>query len=129
MPGYDAQLYNPPAPLAKVTLCTRDRKTSLPGVVMQIDSGSDVSLVPQSAVGPLGLEVDEQHGYELTAFDGSKRVAKSVQCGLIFLGRIYRGTFLVVETTHGILGRDILNHLSLVLDGLHLNWHEEHTLD
>ena len=79
MPAYDSQLYNPPAPLAKVTLCTRDRKTSLPGVVMQIDSGSDVSLVPESAVGPLGLEIDEQHAYESTAFDGSKSIARSVQ--------------------------------------------------
>jgi hypothetical protein len=113
MPGYDAQGFDPAAPLATVTLCTRDRQKSLTDVMMLIDSGADVSLVPESSVRPLGLEPDEQHGYELTAFDGSKSVAKSVQCDLVFLGKVYRGAYLVVQGAHGILGRDVLNHVSL----------------
>ncbi|HUT90863.1 MAG TPA: retropepsin-like aspartic protease [Thermoguttaceae bacterium] len=126
MPGYDAELFDPPAPMATVALRTLDRQRSVPDVVMLIDSGADVSLVPESSVRRLGLETDEQRGYEVMAFDGSKRVAKSVHCDLIFLGRAYGGVYLVVEGACGILGRDVLNHLSLVLDGPRLNWREEH---
>ena len=126
MPGYDAELFNPPAPLATVALRTLDRQRSVPGVVMQIDSGADVSLVPESSVRRLGLEPDEKRGYQVMAFDGSTSVAKSVDCDLIFLGRAYGGVYLVVEGAYGILGRDVLNHVSLVLDKPRLNWREEH---
>jgi hypothetical protein len=56
--------------------------------------------------------------------DGRMSVANSVQCDLVFLGRIYRGAYLIVGAACGILGRDILNHVSLVLDGPHLDGHE-----
>jgi hypothetical protein len=129
MPAYDAKQFNPPAPLAAVTLRTQDRQKSLSDVVMLIDSGADVSLVPRSCVHRLGLEVDEQHGYELMAFDGSKSVAGSVPCEVVFLGRAYRGAYLVMEAACGILGRDVLNHVSLVLDGPNLSWREEHAVE
>jgi len=128
MPPYDSEHYHPPAPLATVTLSTQDRKTSLSDVVMQIDSGADASVIPELAVARLGLEVEQQRGYELVAFDGSKKVARSVQCRLIFLGRAFRGTFLVREGARGVLGRDVLNHIALVLDGPHLTWREEHAV-
>jgi len=126
MPSYDAQEFHPPAPVATVTLRTQGGQKSLGDVVMLIDSGADVSPIPESSVGQLGLRVEEQRDYELSAFDGSKSVAKSVQCELIFLGRAYRGAYLVVDDAAGILGRDVLNHVSLVLDGPGLNWREEH---
>jgi hypothetical protein len=59
-------------------------------------------------------------------FDGTRSVTKSVQCQLIFLRRAFRGAYLIVDGTTGILGRDVLNHLSLVLDGPRLSWREEH---
>ena len=60
-------------------------------------------------------------------FDGNKSVAKSVQCELIFLGRAFRGVYLVGGNTTGILGRDVINRISLVLDGPRLDWREEIT--
>ena len=125
MATYNAQQFSPPAPLATVTLRTEDRQKSLSDVAMLIDSGADVSLIPESAIGRLGLEADEQRRYELMAFDGSKSVAGAVQCEVVFLGRAYRGAYLVMDAECGILGRDVLNHVSLVLDGPRLNWREE----
>jgi hypothetical protein len=93
---------------------------------MLIDSGSDVSLIPESSVRLLGLEARGQKDYELMGFDGTRSVTKSVQCQLIFLRRAFRGAYLIVDGTTGILGRDVLNHLSLVLDGPRLSWREEH---
>lgn len=129
MPSYDAQRFDPPAPVATVTLLTQDGQKSLNDVVMLIDSGADVSLIPEWSVRKLGLEVNAQQDYELAAFDGSKSVARSVQCELILLGRSYRGTYLVLDDAAGILGRDGLNNVSLVLDGPHLHWREEHAVE
>ena len=129
MPAYDAKGFDPPAPVARVTLRTRDGQRSVSGVAMLIDSGADVSLIPEGAVGPLGLAAKVRDGYELAGFDGSRSTARAVQCELIFLGRGYRGAYLVLDDTIGILGRDVLNHVSLVLDGPHGNWREEGTTE
>ena len=129
MPTYDVQGFHPPAPVATVTLRTNDGRKSLSDVKMLIDTGADVSLIPKSSVRLLGLEDREQEGYELTGFDGSKSVAKSVDCELLFLRRAFRGAYLVVEDATGILGRDVLNHISLVFDGPRLNWREEHAVE
>ena len=126
MPGYDAAQFDPPAPVATVTLRTRHGETSLSDVLMLIDSGSDISLIPDSAARRLGLRISEQEDYQVAAFDGTKSTARSVDCGLIFLRRSFWGVYLVVDDPIGILGRDVLNHLSLVLDGPGLNWREEH---
>jgi hypothetical protein len=120
MPGYDTQRFDPPAPMATVEL--RAQGKSLPDVPMLIDSGSDMSFLPGASVKRLALQADPQHRYEVMAFDGSPGVAESVECDLVFLGQLYRGVYLILEAGYGILGRDVLNHISLVLDGPRLNW-------
>jgi hypothetical protein len=125
MPDYDAERFSPPAPAATVTLLAADGQRRINNVVMLIDSGADVSLIPEWTVRELGLQVKEEQDYELTGFDGAKSVARSVQCGVVFLGRAYGGTYLVLDEDAGILGRDVLNHVSLVLDGPRLDWRQE----
>jgi len=129
MPSYDSERFDPPAPVATVTLLTKDSQKSLNGVVMLIDSGADVSLIPEWSVRRLALAVKEEQDYELIAFDGSVSVARSVECELIFLGRAYGGIYLVLDGDSGILGRDVLNQMSLVLDGPRLNWREESAVE
>jgi len=124
MPTYDHERFDPPAPLATVSLLTQDRRKSLSDGEMLIDSGADVTLLPASAVSHLELEAEQRPGYELMGFDGAKSVAKSVRCDLVFLGRVYRGAYLVIEDACGILGRDVLNHVSLLLDGRRRTWRE-----
>jgi hypothetical protein len=122
---YDNQTFDPPAPVAIVALRSEDRKRRRNDVVMMVDSAADATLLPETSVRQLGLEIRTDEKYELTAFDGTTSDANSVQCELIFLRRAFRGVFLVMNDTIGILGRDVLNHFSLVLDGPHLNWREE----
>ena len=62
--------------------------------------------------------------YELEAFDGSKSTAPAVTAELQFLGKSFRGQFLLVEGWHGVLGRNLLNNLSLVFDGPSRKWME-----
>ena len=122
MPSYDVQRFDPPAPVATVTLRTQGGQESLDDVAMLIDSGADVSLIPAWSVQQLGMESHDIADYELEGFDGRRSAAKSVRCELVLLDRVYCGVYLIVEHATGILGRDVLNHMCLVLDGPNLQW-------
>jgi hypothetical protein len=125
MPAYDESLFAPPAPLARATLRNPKSGATVSDVPMLLDSGADVTLVPQTSVDQLGIEVNLNEGYELIGFDGSTSVARVVQLDLIFLRRTFKGRFLLIHQGWGLIGRDILNHLTLVFDGPRLIWSEQ----
>lgn len=124
MPAYDRTLFEPPAPVAKVMLRDPTSGKKLPDVPMLIDSGADVTLLPEDSVKQLGISSDSAEEYELMAFDGSTTVSRAVRVDLFFLHRTFKGRFLLISQEWGILGRDVLNHLSVLLDGPHLSWDE-----
>ena len=124
MPTYDAIRFTPPAPLALVAFRNTVTGVRLADVPMLLDSGADVTLVPRQAILRLGVSIDPAAVYELMGFDGNRSSAQAVHLDLVFLRRTFRGRFLLLDHECGILGRDILNHLSLFLDGPRLNWDE-----
>ena len=125
MPAYDAIRFAPPAPLALVSLRNATSSISIADVPMLLDSGADVTLLPQTTVKQLGLSIDPKAVYELMGFDGRRSWAQAVQADLKFLSRTFRGRFLLADQECGILGRDILNQLALLLDGPNLTWQEQ----
>ncbi|HEX3035861.1 MAG TPA: hypothetical protein VHT73_12170 [Thermodesulfobacteriota bacterium] len=125
MPTYDDRFFNPPAPVARVTLRNPEKGETLSDVPMLIDSGADVTLIPQGSIALLGVNVDPDASYEVMGFDGSKSFAQVVNLDLVFLERVFRGRFLVINQEWGILGRDVLNHVSVLLDGPRLIWDEQ----
>jgi Aspartyl protease len=125
MPAYDERFFTPPAPLARVTLRQPENGAIVSDVPMLLDSGADVTLIPQASVARLGLTIRVNESYELMGFDGSISQAQAVQLELIFLRRRFKGRFLVGRQEWGIIGRDILNYVSLLLDGPHLTWNEQ----
>lgn len=124
MPAYDATRFEPPAPLARVILCNPDTSTVWSDVPMLLDSGADVTLIPQTAVKVLGVAVVPDRHYELVSFDGSASFASVVRLELIFCRRTFRGQFLLIDQAWGILGRNVLNAVSLTFDGPRLAWDE-----
>jgi len=58
-------------------------------------------------------------------FDGSKSFAPVAMLDMLFLGRAFRGRYLLIEADRGILGRDILNHVTVLLDGPRQRWSED----
>jgi len=122
MPAYDSSLFTPPAPVARVTLRNPNTGVTLADIPMLIDSGADVTLLPQSSVEFLGIVTEANTAYELTGFDGNQSSALAVRADLLFERKTFKGQFLLINQEVGYIGRDILNHLSLVLDGLGLNW-------
>ena len=123
MPPYDDHLFVPPAPLARVVVRHPEREQSVEDVPMLIDSGADATLLPRSAATSLGLEGTGER-YQLVGFDGAVSESEAVLASLAFLRRSFRGRYLLTEAEVGVIGRDILNHLRLLLDGPALHWEE-----
>lgn len=125
MPAYDATQFEPPAPLAQVTLRNKETGAVLLDVPMLLDSGADVTLIPESAMNSLGLTVMRDRHYELVGFNGNTSFASVVQLELIFCHKTFRGQFLLIDQAWGILGRNVLNVVTLLFDGPNLTWSEQ----
>ena len=87
-----------------------------------IDTGADVTLLPRDAVLRLGLQPDAGGGYELISLDGKRTTADSVELDMIFLNKAFRGRYLLIDAQHGILGRDVLSAVALLMDGPKQEW-------
>ena len=125
MPAYDSTLFTPPAPLARVIIRHPLSMVTVSDVPMLLDTGADVTLLPQAFVEQLGISGDPNESYELKGFDGSVSLAQVVEVDLLFLRRAFKGRFLLIDQEWGLIGRDVLNHVSLLFDGTHLEWSEQ----
>jgi hypothetical protein len=123
MPAYDAARFDPPAPLAFVTVKSEQLGIEIHDVPMLLDTGADVSLLPRSHASQLASPDAEQ--YELEGFDGTRSTAPSVTAELQFVGKSFRGQILLIDSWHGVLGRNVLNNLSLLFDGPSRHWKEQ----
>ncbi len=79
-------------------------------------------MIPQTTAAFLELEIIHETEYELAGFSGELSIAKAVKLDMLFLGRTFRGQFLLIEEETGIIGRNVLNALRLNLDGPALQW-------
>ena len=125
MPAYDTTSFDPPAPVAHVTVRSPVSGESVANVTMLIDTGADVSLLPRPPIAELIDSTPGDVQYELEGFDGTRSLAPAVRLELSFLGRIFRGQFLIVDQTHGVLGRNVVNSIPLLLDGPNSTWDEK----
>jgi len=124
MPNYDASHFDPPAPIVSVTLRDPHRGVTVSDVQLLLDTGADVTLLPRMAVERLGVPLLTNEQYELMGFDGRRSFARVVMLDVLFLRRAFRGRYLLTEEERGILGRDILNHVLVLLDGPRQQWSE-----
>ncbi len=124
MPSYDASRFDPPAPVAEVTLRYRESGATVQNVTLLVDSGADVTLLPQSTIDRLGVPLLAGETYELMGFDGSRSFASAVTLDMVFLGRSFHGRYLLTKEDYGVLGRDVLNHVAVLLNGPQRQWSE-----
>jgi hypothetical protein len=124
MPDYDSIDFEPPAPVAHVALKDERTGATQGEVPMLLDTGADVTLIPLHAATAMNVEIDPNKRYEIVAFDSSSTLAPVVRLELHFCNRTFRGQFLVIDQAWGVLGRNILNLVPLVLDGPRSRWDE-----
>jgi hypothetical protein len=125
MPAYDSTAFSPPAPVASVIVRSPVNGRTASNVLLLIDSGADVSFLPRQPIADIIDERQQNPQYEVEAFDGTKSTATVAQLEVHFLGKSFRGQFLLLDTPYGYLGRNILNNISLLFDGPSLNWMEK----
>ena len=92
---------------------------------MLLDTGADVTLLPRDYIEQLGVIPVKDKIYEVEGFDGGIKLVEIVQLELVFLGRKFKGQFLLIDLPMGILGRNILNAVALLLDGPRGSWKEQ----
>ena len=122
MPACDRMFFDPPAPLAQVTLRNPTNSDTMTDVPMLMDTGADISLVPLPYIEKLGIVPRSDVQYELMGFDGNRSIASMVFVEIGWQGRTFKGQFLVIDQEWGILGRNILNLLPILFDGPHTTW-------
>src|SRR5438874_6204936 len=104
MPSYDAAHFNPPAPVAEVSLRDSLGGPLVSNVWLLIDSGADVTLLPRRAVAQLGIAPVIGAHYVLQGFDGTSSPAEAVDLDMIFLDKAFRGRYLLIDADRGVLG-------------------------
>jgi hypothetical protein len=124
MTAYDQEQFDPPAPVTRIIVRNATRGLAVQDVPMLLDTGADVTLLPRSVIEPLGLSGAVKDEYELVAFDGRRVFAPVVHVELAFCKRKFRGQFLIIDQSWGVLGRNVLNAVSLLFDGPKLAWEE-----
>lgn len=123
MPEYDRERFAPPAPVAMVRILHPDSGASVDRVPMLVDTGADATLLPRAVVESLGI-TPLREKYRLLSFDDTVSEAEAVRGHLVFSGRNFRGTFLVIDANIGVLGRNVLNNVWILLDGPAQMWTE-----
>lgn len=124
MPKYDAKNFTPAAPVAYVTLRNTATGASLSDVPMLIDTGADVTLLPTRYVSELEIETEADKVYAVLGFAGETSLLRMANLEVIFLGKKFAGRFLLVDQGIGILGRNVLNSVSILFDGPNKMWEE-----
>ena len=122
MTAYESDGFDPPAPVARVTIMNIETGDEFPDVPLLVDTGADATLLPAEAVRGIGVSPVEGTLYPLMGFNGSRTDAVAADLALRFLGKTVRGRFLLTDRELGILGRDVLNHFCVLLDGPTLKW-------
>lgn len=122
MAEYDSVLFSPPAPVAFVTIVNPQNGRRTSDILMLVDSGADVTVIPNHLVDELDIDFSQAGKVELAGFDDNKSSVPSIYLNLIIDGRTFRGQFPVVDQPYGIIGRNILNYLRVELNGLDFQW-------
>lgn len=120
MPRYETEGFDPPAPVI------RARVRGPSGVVrsdvpLLIDTGADVSLVP-AAIATAVEAVARPSGTPIQLLTGREVLLDQADLAVEFLRYRFRGTFLLVDSSYGVVGRNVLNALALLLDGPRQEW-------
>lgn len=97
MPNYDLSFFDPPAPLAFVTLINPENNLEINDVPMLLDTGADVSLVPQVFVEKLNIDFSISKQTTLAGFNDSKSTSHLVKLHLLIEGLTSRGDYYLIN--------------------------------
>ena len=124
MTEYQSTGFEPAAPVAEVSFRNPESGLESRTCRLLIDTGADLTLVPISALEEIEVSPDPGRTFQLQGFDGSRSTAQAADLVMRFLNKSIRGRFVLIDREIGILGRDVLNHFKIALDGPAQKWGE-----
>ena len=105
----------PPAPFLTVTIHHPETKQAIQ-LEAKIDTGADISALPLASIHELGLPVTSKLLVE--GYDGVASAVSTYGAILqIEQARFRSQEFIAIAEPHALLGREILNHYYLLLNG------------
>ena len=109
------RLISPPAPFVQIQVAHPDRPFHLQPIVAKIDSGADVTALPLSIIQHLNLPIMDV--LDVSGYDDRVSTIQTY-FAIIELAKV-RGRIQVIAISeeYALLGRDVLNHLRVLLDG------------
>jgi hypothetical protein len=117
---YDSD-FSPPAPVLEVTAHHPKTAGLETRVRAQLDPGSDISVLPESAADAIGLQRDGE--LEVEGYDGLVTCVPLCVVTLEIAGEVLPPMSVVVmPRSLAILGRDVLNRFILTLNGKNLSF-------
>ena len=113
--------FDPPAPFIDMIVAAPGGSGSQRSVGALLDTGAEVSVIPQQIVHE--LELSPYAEMVIEAFDGRRqRVDLYVVALEIADTRLSLVRAIAYSTSYAILGRDVLNRFFTTLDGPHLSF-------
>ena len=105
----------PPGPVVSIHILDPVTGRSA-DLVALIDTGAAVSVIPAEVVTKLGLSPVDMTS--VRALSGEQWTASTYRCTFVIDGHVMLGVeFIAVKDASGLLGRDVLQHFLLTLDG------------
>jgi clan AA aspartic protease len=112
--------YSPPAPSLTVKL-TRPLSDRSLEIQAKLDTGADITILPQYAIDELGL-IPSSYVY-VQSFDGRRVLRYTYLVNISFQNFEYKMVEVIgIKRRDALLGRDILNRLKIILNGKNLEF-------
>ncbi len=113
--------FSPPAPVLEVIVHHPKTAGLETRVRAQLDPGSDISVLPESAAHAIGLQYDGE--LEVEGYDGLAACLPLCVVTLEVIGEMLPPmNFVVMPRSLALLGRDVLNYFILTLNGKDLGF-------
>lgn len=114
--AYNSLYFDPPAPAIEVEAVAQSGSKRV-RLLMLIDSGADVTVVPRWVTDELDIDLSQADSTTVEGYGGNQQELPKAQLALEFGKLRFNGIFLVADGSIGYLGRNILNNLSITLNG------------
>ena len=113
---YDDSLLKPPGPVVPVAVRPTGRASPNQNVLGELDTGSDITVIPESLA--MRMRLSPEQSVIMTGYDGTDTKRDTYLVDLEVADCTLKSLKVVAAPrTTILLGRDILNHFIITLDG------------